>query len=172
MNNSRRSFLKSSAAALAATALVKTRSSYGLETPAITPQLAQFGYGDVVLLDGPLREQFDTNHAFYRALDEDALLKPFRQRAGLPAPGEDMGGWYSWAPLADLNAADNGFCPGHTFGQWVSGLSRDYAATGDKASQQKVHRLVTGFAPAITSHFWDDNRFPAYIYDKISVGMI
>ena len=22
-------------------------------------------------------------------------VKPFRQRAGLPAPGEDMGGWYS-----------------------------------------------------------------------------
>ena len=48
----------------------------------------------------------------------------------------------------------------------------DYAATGDKATQEKVHRLVNGFAPAITPHFWDDNRFPAYTYDKISIGMI
>jgi DUF1680 family protein len=163
-----------SASALAAASLVNTRRASAIEIPrpAVTPQLKQFGYGDVALLDGPLREQFDTNHTFYLALDDDALLKPYRQRAGLPAPGEDMGGWYSWAPHADLNAADNGFCPGHTFGQWVSGLSRDYAATGDKATQEKVHRLVAGFAPAISAHFWDDNRFPAYIYDKITIGMI
>lgn len=172
MKHSRRSFLKTTAA-VAAASLVKPRSSSAEAIkPAITPQLNQFAYGDVVLLDGPLRQQFDTNHAFYLALDDDALLKPYRQRAGLPAPGEDMGGWYSWAPLGDLNAADSGFCPGHTFGQWVSGLSRDYAATGDKATQEKVHRLVAGFAPAITGNFWDGNRFPAYIYDKISIGMI
>ena len=68
--------------------------------------------------------------------------------------------------------ADNGFAPGHSFGQYLSGLSRDYAATGDKATQEKVHRLVHNFAPAISPHFWDDNRFPAYTYDKISIGMI
>ena len=27
-------------------------------------------------------------------LDDDRLLKVFRQVAGMPAPGEDMGGWY------------------------------------------------------------------------------
>ncbi len=139
----------------------------------ITPPLSQFGYGDVELLEGPVREQFDRNHEFYLALDEDSLLKPFRQRAGLPAPGEDMGGWYSWAPLGDLDKpGNNGFAPWHSFGQYLSGLARDYAATGDKATQEKVHRLVIGFAPAITPHFWDDNRFPAYTYDKISIGMI
>ena len=40
------------------------------------------------LLDGPAREQFDRNHAFYRGLNEDSLLKPFRERSGVPAPGE------------------------------------------------------------------------------------
>ena len=172
MKHSRRTFLKSTAA-LAAAVLVKPRSSSAdAIKPAITPQLSQFGYGDVTLLDGPLRQQFDTNHAFYFALNEDSLLKPFRQRAGLPAPGEDMGGWYSWAPLSDLQTADSGFAPGHSFGQYLSGLARFYAATGDKPTQEKVQRLVGGFAPAITSHFWDDNRFPAYTYDKISIGMI
>ncbi len=171
---SRRSFLKASAAA-AATTVVRPRGSFANESESVqfTPPLRQFGYGDVELLDGPLREQFDRNRAFYRALDEDSLLKPFRQRAGLAAPGEDMGGWYSWAPLSDLDKpGNNGFAPGHSFGQYLSGLARDYAATGDKATQQKVHRLVSGFAPAITPHFWDDNRFPAYTYDKISIGMI
>ncbi len=171
---SRRTFLKTGAA-VAAAALVHPHDGFAHthESLQITPPLSQFGYGDVELLEGPLREQFDRNHAFYRALDEDSLLKPFRQRAGLPSPGEDMGGWYSWAPLSALDKpGNNGFAPGHSFGQYLSGLARDYAATGDKATQEKVHRLVTAFAPAITSHFWDDNRFPAYTYDKISIGMI
>ena len=33
----------------------------------------------------------------------------------------------------------------------MSGLARAYAATGDKATQAKVHRLVMGFAATITS---------------------
>lgn len=174
MSHSRRTFLKTGVA-VAVASMSATRRARSLATnqPAIVPRLRQFGYGDVALLDGPLRQQFDANHTAYLALDEDALLKPFRERAGLPAPGEDMGGWYSWAPLRDIDARpNNGFAPGHSFGQYLSGLARDYAATGDKATQAKVHRLVQNFAPAISSHFWDDHRFPAYVYDKISIGMI
>ncbi|MGA9672933.1 MAG: beta-L-arabinofuranosidase domain-containing protein [Terracidiphilus sp.] len=162
MTQSRRSFLKAGAA-LAAASLAQPRNLLAADS-GITPPLSQFGYGDVELLEGPLRQQFQTNHAFYAALDEDSLLKPYRQRAGLPTPGEDMGGWYSWE--------NNGFAPGHSFGQYLSGLARDYAATGSKATQEKVHRLIRAFAPAITSHFWDDNRFPAYTYDKISIGLL
>lgn len=170
---SRRDVLKAGGA-MAGMALCGSRIIGALpatDSPAAV--LNQFEYGDVELLEGPLREQFDRNHAFYAALDEDRLLKPFRQRAGLPAPGEDMGGWYSWAPLADLDKRpNNGFAPGHSFGQYMSGLSRDYAATGNKATQEKVHRLVRNFAPAISEHFWDGNRFPAYTYDKISIGLL
>jgi DUF1680 family protein len=166
--------LKSSAAAAAAV-LVQPRSGFSSagQSLAIRPPLGQFGYGDVALLEGPVREQFDRNHAFYLALDEDSLLKPFRQRAGLPDRGEEMGGWYSWAPLDDIDKpGDNGFAPAHSFGQYLSGLARDYAVTGDKATQEKVHRLVSAFGPAIAPHFWDGHRFPAYTYDKISIGMI
>jgi uncharacterized protein len=174
MSQSRRNFLKTSAA-LAFSAAASRRKAQALtgNAPAIAPLLQQFDYGDVELLEGPLRDQFDANHAAYLALDEDALLKPFRQRAGLPTPGDDMGGWYSWAPLADIDARpNNGFAPCHSFGQYLSGLSRNYAATGDKATQEKVHRIVRNFGPAISAHFWDDHRFPAYTYDKISIGMI
>jgi uncharacterized protein len=171
---SRRTFLKTSAAVAAAT-LVEDRSGFSSynEGPRIAPPLSQFGYSDVQLLEGPAREQFDRNHAFYRALNEDSLLRPFRQKAGLPAPGEEMGGWYSWAPLGDLDKpGNNGFAPGHSFGQYLSGLARDYAATGDKATQEKVHRLVDAIGPAIKPEFWVENRFPAYTYDKITLGMI
>ena len=162
MTHSRRHFLKTSAA-LAAASLTRPRHAFAANEYTPAP-LSQFNYGDVELLPGPLLDQFQTNHAFYAALDEDSLLKPYRQRAGLPAPGEDMGGWYSWE--------NNGFAPGHTFGQYLSGLSRDYAATGAKATQEKIHRMVRNFAPAITPNFWTDNRFPAYTYDKISIGLI
>jgi DUF1680 family protein len=170
MKSTRREFLQT-AGAVAAVALSPARRS--LADGAAPEPLRQFAYSDVELLEGPMRRQFDANHAFYGALDEDALLKPFRERAGVPAPGDVMGGWYSWAPLADLDARpNNGFAPCHSFGQYLSGLSRDYAATGNKATQEKVHRLVRNFAPAITPHFWDDHRFPAYTYDKISIGML
>jgi DUF1680 family protein len=170
MTPSRRSFLKTSAAALTAAALDRPRSLFADPAPKL---LAQFNYGDVELLEGPLFHQFGANHAAYAALNEDSLLKPFRQRAGLPDPGPEMGGWYSWAPLADLDKpGDNGFAPCHSFGQYLSALSRDYAATGNKATQAKVHRLVRNFGPAITPDFWRDNRFPAYTYDKISIGLI
>ena len=125
------------------------------------------------LLEGPMREQFDRNHAFYRGLDEDRLLKPFRQRAGFPAPGEEMGGWYSWAPLGDLDKpADNGFAPATAL---ASMFPVSHGTMRPRATRRRRRKCIgssRGFAPAITTHFWDDNRFPAYIYDKISVGMI
>ena len=116
--STRREFLQG-AGAVAATGMLGRRRPLGTANAAAP--LEQFGYGDVELLEGPLRQQFDTNHAFYSALDEDALLKPFRERAGVAAPGEDMGGWYSWAPLSALDARpNNGFAPGHSFGQYLS----------------------------------------------------
>ena len=170
MKSSRREFLQTAGTIAAGSMLASRMSAADEARPA---PLQQFAYGDVELLEGPLRQQFDRNHAFYGALDEDRLLKPFRERAGLPAPGDDMGGWYSWAPIADIDKLpDNGFAPCHSFGQYLSGLSRDYAATGNKLTQEKVHRLVRNFAPAISAHFWDENRFPAYTYDKISIGLL
>ena len=126
MSHSRRTFLKTSAA-LAAVSVAGGGRARALAShePDITPRLKQFGYADVTLLEGPLKEQFDRNHAFYQSLNEDSLLKPFRQKAGLPAPGEDMGGWYSWATDSQFHKEFEGFIPGHSFGQYVSGLSRD-----------------------------------------------
>src|SRR5262245_24603166 len=53
----------------------------------------EFPYGAVRLTGGLLKQQFDRIHIHYLALSNDRLLKVFRQRVGLPAPGPDMGGW-------------------------------------------------------------------------------
>ncbi len=139
---------------------------------AIRPLIRTFDYQRVQLLDGPMLQQFETNHAFFLALDNDRLLKAFRQRAGLAAPGEDMGGWYDNDPAFDGTGSFHGFIPGHSFGQYVSGLARAYAVTGSKATQEKVQQLVQGFAPTVCSRFYDDYHLPAYTYDKTSCGLI
>jgi len=121
-----------------------------------------------------MRVQFDHNHDLFLHLDEDALLKPFRQREGMPAPGPDMGGWYDNSD--DFSPPDNfhAFIPGHSFGQYLSGLARAYAVTGSKPTQEKVHRLVRAFGQTVEPQgkFYVDYHLPAYTYDKTSCGLI
>lgn len=178
--NTRRQFLKSSAALAAGTALLQsipTKAHAGdalldAVQPEANTTLSQFDYADIQLLDGPMLEQFQQNHSLFLNLPDDNLLKPFRQLAGQPAPGEDMGGWYT--PSADFDPPGNmtGYIPGHSFGQYLSGLSRAFAVTGDKATQEKVHRLVAGFAPTVTTRFYQDYCIPAYTFDKTNCGLI
>jgi DUF1680 family protein len=129
-------------------------------------------YGEVTLSDGLLKAQFLATQATLLQMDEDALLKPFRQRAGLPAPGADFGGWYN--PSADFHPHEDmhGFIPGHSFGQYMSALSRGYAITGDKKTSDKVHRMVAGLGPTIRSSFYDNYPLPCYTYDKTSIGLL
>jgi hypothetical protein len=167
---SRRSVLKfgglAVASALAGRVAAKTtdRSNVNLLAPA--------DRASVVLLEGPMREQFRAHQATLLAMDEDALLKPFRLAAGLPAPGEDLGGWYNASSGFNPPQDMHGFIPGHSFGQYVSSLARAYAVTGDPQTRQKVQRLVAGFAATIGPRFYQDYTLPAYTFDKINVGLI
>ena len=87
---SRRRFLGGVAAGTLAANAVRTPSDYA---PAGSREkLLEFDYSDVKLTGGPFRRQFDLVHRHFLGLDNDRLLKAYRQSAGLPAPGEDMGG--------------------------------------------------------------------------------
>lgn len=170
----RRTFLKSGAALAAGAVVLRNAPALAAPDMASKPatRLSQFEYKDVQLLDGPMLEQFKHNHSLFLNLDDDKLLKPFRQLVGLPAPGEDMGGWYSPSDKFDPPKDMTGYIPGHSFGQYLSGLSRAYAVTGDKATQAKVHRLVAGFAPTVSQKFYRDYCIPAYTFDKTNCGLI
>lgn len=168
----RRSFVAGSLAAAGATVFSRSDVASATSRQGAATELTQFDYGAVQLLDGPLLEQFRANHAFFLALNEDSLLKPFRQKAGLPAPGEEMGGWYSWSDEFDPPRNMTGYVPGHSFGQYLSGLARAYAVTGDKPTQAKVHRLVEGFAASISPKFYAEYCLPAYTFDKSNCGLI
>jgi uncharacterized protein len=180
MRTTRRQILKDGALLAAASAALGRKqswaagSSLATAASAITPPLSTFKYSEVQLLDGPLKEQFDHNHDVFLHLNEDALLKPFRQREGMAGPGPDMGGWYDNAD--DFSPPENfhSFVPGHSFGQYVSALARAYAVTGHKPTQEKVHRLVRGFGQTVepSGKFYAGYHLPAYTYDKTSCGMI
>src|ERR1700679_3110771 len=134
MTLTRRTFVKAGALAIA-----RPLAAIADPLPAQREPLRQFDYSEVKLTGGPFAEQYDALHTQYLSLSNDRLLKVYRQRAGLAAPGADMGGWY------DLD----GFVPGHSLGQYISGLARFGACTADNSCHEKVHDLVSGFADTL-----------------------
>jgi hypothetical protein len=134
--------------------------------------LQQFGYGDVTLTSELHEGQLNGNLVLLMGMNEDSLLKPFREMIGKPAPGEDLGGWYHYDPNYDWHTFDAGFAPSATFGQWVSALARMYAITGKPEIREKVLRLNRLYAKEIAGEFYVNNRFPAYCYDKLVCGLI
>lgn len=163
---SRRGFLKSAAAVTAT--ICFNPAAKGFDIAHRGDWLEEFDYADVRLTDGPLKDHYDRILASYLSIDNDRMLKVYRQHAGLPAPGEDMGGWYN---------AD-GFVPGHSLGQYISGLARYARATGETLATAKVNALVSGFAEALNknpSPFASKiaaTTWPCYIVDKHAFGLL
>jgi DUF1680 family protein len=163
----RREFVKASAtvAAVASYGKAWSRSSVPDRAFEHGNPLSEFHYGQVEFQRGLHQAQLEQAHAVLMDMNEDSLLRPFRMAAGLPAPGNDLGGWYS-SPV---------FGP-TTFGQWLSALSRYHAATADEASLDKVKRLVKGFSQTTEStgkiyKGTEDDGLASYTFDKVVVGL-
>ena len=173
----RRTFLKTTGATAAgvyAAYAFPARANPEKGLVAVSTPLATVAYADVQLHDGPMKRQFEENHARFLNLDDDRMLKVFRQVAGLAAPGEDMGGWYDLTGFSLEGNDFHGFIAGHSFGQYVSGLARAYAVTGSAPTRAKINRLVKGYGETLDpkAKFFVDYRLPAYTYDKLSCGLI
>jgi DUF1680 family protein len=156
---------------LRSSALVGTSGSTSFD-PIQSGPLTQFSYGDVTLESRIHEEQFRQTQAVLMELSEDSLLKPFRQMVGQPAPGEDLGGWYTYDAHNEDHLFESGFAPGCTFGQWVSALARSYAINRSPETREKVLRLNRLYAKTIGGDFYENTRFPAYTYDKLVCGLI
>jgi DUF1680 family protein len=165
----RREFLRFAAAASAvlardrpaagSTRLVDRRMEHG-------QPLQEFGYGQVSLAPGLQERQLEETHSVLMHLDDDDLMKVYRQRAGLPAPGCNLGGWYSAETLG-----------AETFGQWLSALSRYYDITKDEPTRAKVQRLTHALDGVVepTGKLFGDPKLttgPAYHFDKLTCGLI
>jgi len=173
---SRRKFLQSAALASAAGVIPRLRGSsltslFGSDSVPSGP-LAEFGYGDVTLHSALHEQQLQQTHALLMELNEDSLLKPFREMVGQPAPGTDLGGWYQYDAHNEDHLFQTGFAPGCTFGQWISALARSYAIDRSPETREKVLRLNRLYAKTIGGDFYENTRFPAYSYDKLVCGLI
>ena len=69
--------------------------------PRAPEALTEFGYGSVSIASDAHEAQLRNTQSVLMSLSEDSLLMPFRQMAGLPAPGVELGGWYAYRPDYD-----------------------------------------------------------------------
>ena len=120
-------------------------------------RLQTFDYRGVRLLDSRFQKQIEHTRDLYFNLSNDAMLKGFRRRAGLPAPGDDLRGWCR---------EDSGV----VFGQWLSGMARLSCATGDSALRNKAVTLATEWEKTLGPG--DDPRMDTYAWEKISCGLV
>ena len=129
----------------------------------VTDRLNVLPYDAITLTDGPLKRMRDTIKADLLRIPNDDLLKGFRKRAGLAAPGKDLGGWYT----------DDTF---HIFGQLLSALARFAASDHDAACRGKLDALIRGWAATIRQDgyfFYSDkpNTYH-YTYEKMVGGLV
>ncbi len=153
----RREFLKAAPlAAFALTQAARAALSQGPAGPGVN-KIEPFDYVGVRLNDSRWQKQFQAAHAFWLNLPEDDILHGFRAAAGLPAPGKPMGGWCE----RDSSTV---------FGQWLSGMSRIYRATGDTAMRDKAVRLFAGWAGTVKPD--GDCGMSHYPFEKLVCGLV
>ena len=143
------------------------------------PRLVEpFPLRQVKLLDSPFKAAAQRDRQYLHDLEADRLLHPFRTNAGLPAPGEAMGGW----ERAEVR--------GHTMGHYLSACALMIASTGDEKLKQKADYIVaelakcqkalgeSGYLSAFPESFIDrvETRktvwAPYYCLHKIMAGLL
>jgi len=120
-------------------------------------KLEPFNYLGVKLRESRWLQQYQSARNFYLGVLEDDILHGYRAAAGLPAPGHTLGGW------CKENSST-------VFGQWLSGMSRMYRATGDVAMKEKAVRLMTEFAKTVKPD--GDCGMRHYSYEKLVCGLV
>jgi len=159
----RREFLKVASAAPFVLADVARGQTPGAQAPALKPldispliKLSPFNYRGVRLLDSRWQRQYQSARDYYYGVSDDDILCGFRSDCGLPAPGHPLGGW------AEHDSSV-------IFGQWLSGMSRMYRATGDTAMRDKAVKLLAEWAKTIPAD--GDSRMGLYPFEKLLCGL-
>ncbi|MGH8185476.1 MAG: glycoside hydrolase family 127 protein, partial [Steroidobacteraceae bacterium] len=109
-----------------------------LATDAAAPdvEIERFELADVHLYESPFTRARDRNAAYLLSLDADRLLHNTRKYAGLEPKGSLYGGWESQG------------IAGHTLGHYLTALSLQFAASGDRRFRERIDYIVTEMATA------------------------
>ncbi len=89
----RRDFVKLTAGAVCAAGFLNSSDAFAANSDA-PRKLELFDYSGVQLLDSRFKSQYQAARDLFFNIPNDNLLLGFRQRAGLPAPGTPLIGWY------------------------------------------------------------------------------
>ncbi len=96
-------------------------------------KLETFGYVGVRLLPSFFAQQMERTRDRYFEMSNDDILKGFRERAGMKAPGFGLDGWCSKTSAV-------------VFGQWLSGMARMSSALNDAELRNKAIVLADEWA--------------------------
>ncbi|HKJ46790.1 MAG TPA: beta-L-arabinofuranosidase domain-containing protein [Balneolales bacterium] len=96
-----------------------------------TIKVKTFDLRDVRLLNSPFKQRMEMDEKYMMKLNMDRLLAPFMKSAGLKPKGRQYKGWET----SQLSGAFGG--------QYLSGLSLMYAATGHKEMKNRVDYMVS-----------------------------
>jgi uncharacterized protein len=149
----RREFLKT----IPVAGYAVTRAAHRYESASSGTKLEELDYRGVRLLPSRWQRQMAAGRDFYLGLPDADILHGFREAGGHPAPGEPLGGWC-------------GIDSSTVFGQWLSGLSRLYVATGEPALRDKALGLFTEWAKTLPAN--GDPRMGHYRFDKLVCGLV
>ena len=118
--------------------------------------LDTFDFQGVRLLPSLFSRQLAQTRETYYNIANDDILKGFRLRAGLPAPGRGLDGWCSKNSIV-------------VFGQWLSGMARIGRATGDSQLLDKCLTLANEWGKTT-----GDDRYgmDTYSYEKTVCGLV
>ncbi len=95
--------------------------------------LKPFDLKQVCLLDGPCKVAQEATREYLNYFDSDRLLYTMRATAGLPTPGQPLGGWEE----------PNGGIRGNLLGHYLSACALMYASTGDETLKAKADYIVS-----------------------------
>lgn len=110
--------------------------------PKIPIKAHDFDLSKVQLLESPYLEASKTNAEYLLYLKPDRFLAWFRKEAGMKPKGEVYGGWES----------DGYILSGHSLGHYLSALSKQYQATGDKEFKKKLNYTIKELAKIQKEH--------------------
>lgn len=169
----RREFTKLAAGTCCAAGFLRSHALLASDAPR---KLQLFDYSGVKLLDSRFKMQYQSARDLFFNIPNDNLLLGFRQRAGLPAPGTPLIGWYGgrWTDPSHTSVRDPDIF--NAFGQFISGMVRMSRATHDSAILEKASYLIDEWAKAMDpdGYFYYSRKpqFPHYIYEKTVCGLV
>ena len=138
--------------------------------------LSPLDYAGVRLKPGMFERQFEQMRLFFLAIPNDSILRGFRQRAGLAAPGEALGGWYDADMPLPLMFGSRPSTLCHTFGQWLSAFARMYRVTGDESVRKKSLYLLEEWGKTIGKdgyfYYGSEPATTHYDFDKTLGGLL